>query len=72
MTNRPAAVFRLPGGRLAPGAPADVTVFDPDREWNVDPQQLFSKGKNTPLAGHFLRGQVLYTVVGGDVVFERA
>ena len=72
MTSRPAAVFRLPGGRLAPGAPADVTVFDPDREWNVDPQQLFSKGKNTPLAGHFLRGQVLYTVVGGDVVFERA
>jgi dihydroorotase len=71
MTCRPAAVFRLPGGTLAPGAPADVTVFDPDREWNVDPQQLFSKGKNTPLAGHFLRGQVQYTVVGGEVVFER-
>jgi dihydroorotase len=71
MTCRPAAVFRLPGGALAPGAPADVTVFDPDREWNVDPQQLFSKGKNTPLAGHFLRGQVQYTVVGGEVVFER-
>jgi dihydroorotase len=71
MTCRPAAVFRLPGGTLAPGAPADVTVFDPDREWNVEPQQLFSKGKNTPLAGHFLRGQVQYTVVGGEVVFER-
>jgi dihydroorotase len=71
MTSRPAAVFRLPGGRLTPGEPADVTVFDPDREWNVDPQQFFSKGKNTPLAGHFLRGQVLYTVVGGDLVFER-
>jgi dihydroorotase len=71
MTCRPAAVFRLPGGTLAPGAPADVTVFDPDREWNVDPQQLFSKGKNTPLAGHFLRGQAQYTIVGGEVVFER-
>jgi dihydroorotase len=71
MTSRPAGVFKLPGGTLSPGAPADITLFDLDREWNVDPQQLFSKGKNTPLAGHFLRGQVVLTVVGGEVVFER-
>ncbi|HEV2125487.1 MAG TPA: dihydroorotase, partial [Chloroflexota bacterium] len=70
MTSRPAAVFNLPTGTLSPGAPADVTLFDPDREWCVDPQQLRSKGKNTPLAGHFLRGQVVITVVGGEVVFE--
>ncbi|MBI3971732.1 MAG: dihydroorotase [Chloroflexi bacterium] len=70
MTSRPAAVFNLPGGTLSTGAPADVAAFDPDREWCVNPQQLRSKGKNTPLAGHFLRGQVLFTVVGGEVVFE--
>ncbi len=71
LTSRAAPVFHLPGGTLAPGAPADVTIFDPEREWDVDPQRLFSRGKNTPLAGHLLRGQVLYTVVGGEVVFER-
>lgn len=71
MTCRPAAVFNLPGGTLSPGAPADVTLFDPEREWNVDPHHFHSKGKNTPLAGHFLRGQVLFTVTGGEVAFER-
>jgi dihydroorotase len=52
------------------GAAADVTIFDPEREWCVDPQQLRSKGKNTPLAGHVLRGQVVTTIVGGEVVHE--
>lgn len=69
MTSRPAAVFNLPAGTLSPGAPADVTIFDPEREWCVDPQQMRSKGKNTPLAGHILRGQVITTIVNGDVVF---
>ena len=71
MTVRPARVFGLPGGTLSVGAAADVVVFDPEREWVVDPQQMKSKGKNTPLAGHFLRGQTAATIVGGEVVFER-
>ena len=70
MTSRPAAVFGLPAGTLSAGATADVVIFDPEREWCVDPQQMFSKGKNTPLAGHFLRGQALFTLVGGEVVHE--
>ena len=70
MTVRPAQVFNLPAGTLSAGAPADVVVFDPEREWCVDPQQMRSKGKNTPLAGHFLRGQAVCTIVGGEVVFE--
>lgn len=71
MTHRPAAIFGLPGGTLAPGAPGDVAVLDLDREWCVDPSQFRSKGRNTPLAGHFLKGQVLYTLVGGEAVFQR-
>lgn len=70
MTGRPAAVFGLPAGSLAAGAAADVVVLDPEREWCVDPQQMRSKGKNTPLAGHFLRGQAVLTIVGGEVVHE--
>jgi dihydroorotase len=70
MTSRPAAVFGLPAGTLAAGAPADVVVVDPDREWCVDPQQMRSRGKNTPLAGLVLRGQVVTTIVGGEIVYE--
>lgn len=70
LTVRPARVFGLASGTLTPGAAADVVVFDPEREWCVDPQQMKSKGKNTPLAGHFLRGQTVTTIVGGEVVFE--
>lgn len=55
---------------LQPGTPADVVLFDPDREWVVDPQKFVSKGKNTPLQGTKLRGQVVATLVAGRVVFR--
>ncbi len=67
------ALDRRPGldglGSLAPGAPADVVVFDPQQEWVVEPERFASKGRNTPLAGRTLRGQVVATVCGGRVVY---
>jgi dihydroorotase len=66
----PARVFALPGGALDPGAPADVTVFDPRREWKVEPANFLSKGRNTPFAGMTLRGRALCTIVGGRVAFR--
>jgi len=68
MATRPARIFHLPGGTLAEGVPADVTVFDPTREWKVDPSEFISKGRNTPYAGRALRGRAVYTIVGGRVV----
>jgi dihydroorotase len=66
------ALDRRPGldglGSLAPGAPADVVVLDPQREWVVEPERFASRGRNTPLAGRSLRGQVVATVCGGKVV----
>jgi dihydroorotase len=60
---------RVPGiGTLSAGAPGDVVVFDPGREWTVEREALVSKGKNTPLLGRTLRGQVVATVYGGEVV----
>jgi dihydroorotase len=56
-------------GSLSPGAPADVVVFDPQREWVVEPERFASKGRNTPLAGRTLRGQVVATVYGGRIVY---
>jgi dihydroorotase len=71
MSTQPARVFNLPGGTLAVGAPADVVVFDPTREWTVQPENFFSKSRNTPFAGRTVRGQADYTVVRGRVVFQR-
>ncbi|MBI4330479.1 MAG: dihydroorotase [Chloroflexi bacterium] len=55
---------------LKPGATADITVFDPDREWTVLPEALLSKGKNTPLTGQKMKGKVMLTLVGGRVVYK--
>jgi dihydroorotase len=57
-------------GTLNTGAPADVVIIDPDREWTVQPQDFASKGKNTPLSGRALRGAVVATVYGGTAVYE--
>jgi dihydroorotase len=65
----PAKVFGLPGGTLAPGAIADVTVFDPARGWVVDAKQFRTKGRNTPYQGMTLTGRTLRTYVGGRLVF---
>ena len=57
-------------GRLEVGAVADITIFDPEAEWLVDPEAFASKGKNTPLAGYALRGRVMATIVAGRLVHK--
>jgi len=70
LSTRPARVLGLPGGTLAPGSPADVTVLDLDRRVQVDPARFQSKGRNTPFAGWTLKGGPVLTVVDGRVVFS--
>ena len=65
LTIGPARAFSLAAGTLAPGTAADVTVFDPDREWTVDPHLFKSKSRNTPFAGWQLRGAIAATFVAG-------
>ena len=72
MSCAPARLFKLPGGTLRKGAIADVTVFDPDAAWTVDPARFASKGRNTPYAGRELRGLVELTVVDGRVIHRRS
>ena len=57
-------------GTLKPGASGDVTVLDPDAEWVVDSTTFASKGRNTPVDGITLKGQVVKTIVGGRLVHE--
>jgi dihydroorotase len=57
-------------GTLAIGCSADITLFDPNREWTVDPRTFVSKGKNTPLAGANLKGRVVMTFYQGKMVYK--
>ena len=56
-------------GALKLGAPANITIFDPEREWVVDSSKFVSKGKNTPFDGYQFKGKVMATLVNGNIVY---
>jgi dihydroorotase len=64
----PARLLNLPGGRLSPGAPGDVTILDLETEHVVDPARFRSRSRNTPFGGWTLRGASWMTIVAGRVV----
>ena len=71
MTYNPASILRLPTkGRLSLGSDADITIFDPEEEWTIDPEQFASKARNTPFAGRKVKGRVKYTIVGGNIIYQ--
>lgn len=68
VTINPARVLGLETGRLTPGAPADICIFDPDAVWWCMPETLRSQAKNSPFLGWELPGRVSYTLVDGRVI----
>jgi dihydroorotase len=70
MTVNPARILGLPVGRLAPGAPADLVLFDPDLSWCIATDDFRSKSKNAPFDGRQVRGRVRRTVVDGRTIFR--
>jgi dihydroorotase len=69
MSVNPAKILHVPGGSLAPGAPADITILAPDLQVTVDRTKFVSKSKNTPYHGWSFKGGVAATIVGGKVVY---
>jgi len=57
-------------GALRSGCRADVMILDPNREWIVDSRSFASKGKNTPFNGYTFKGQVIMTIVAGQIVYK--
>src|SRR5690606_36940490 len=72
MASGPARLAGLDGrkGGLAPGADADLAIWDPDAERTVDPSMLHPRHPVTPYAGMKLRGQVRTTILRGEIVFN--
>ncbi len=69
MAVRPNEIFNLPCNRFNPGDPADFILFDPDEEWVVARENLFSKSCNTPYLGKTLKGRVKHHWQGGRQLF---
>ena len=68
MSANPATILRVPGGNLAVGAPADITLIDLNREWTVDASAFASRSRNCPFNGWTLKGKAVVTIVGGRIV----
>ena len=70
ITSAPAEVLGLQSGQLAPGASADICIFDPEAIWQLTPEALKSRGKNSPWLSYMMTGKVKATLVGGRVVYQ--
>ena len=69
MSLAPAKLYHLDAGYLKEGGPADLTVFDPRKEWTAE--NFASKAANSPFIGERLPGVVSYTICGGEIVYSR-
>lgn len=70
LTRSPARIVGLGVPTIAEGAPANLTLIDPNREWTIEPERLRTKSKNTPFMGQKVKGMVIATVVSGSLAFE--
>ena len=68
MTTAPAQFLKIPAGTLAPGAAADLLIWDPKARWRLSPSESFSKSQNSPYTEQDLMGRVLATFVAGRQV----
>jgi len=70
MTCNPARILGLKSGRLRVGAPADITLIDPDRVWVIDPREFKSKARNCPFAGWPVQGRAVGLFVAGHLAMK--
>lgn len=72
ITQIPASILAIDAGHLSLDAAADICIFDPEIYWKVTPTTLKSQGKNTPFLGMELPGCVKYTLVNGNIIYQRS
>jgi len=70
LSTTPAEILSINAGHLSVGAPADVCIFDPNRQWELQKDTMYSQGKNSPFLGWLLEGRVTHTLLGGKLVHQ--
>lgn len=70
LTTNPARILNIPRGSIGIDDIADITIIDPDYEWNYDINKTFSRSKNSPFNNRKLKGKAMFTIVSGKVVYE--
>jgi dihydroorotase len=68
LSGNPARVLHIKSGALTVGFAADVCIFDPELEWQVNSDNWKSQGVNTPFWGQTLKGRVTYTLQAGKII----
>jgi len=68
----PAKIVGLDAGTLTPGKQADIVVIDPEQYWKLSPENMLSRGHNTPFSDWELKGKVVHTLLAGKTVFKCA
>ena len=71
MSYNPARILGLDKGVVEEGKPADLVVFNAEKQYVIDPADFWSKGRNTPFAGKKVKGMVMATIVDGRVIYEK-
>jgi dihydroorotase len=71
VTLYPAQILNIKVGRLLPGAPADLCIFDPDFSGIRESEKLVSMGRNTPFLECNMKGKVTAVIVGGKVITDQ-
>ena len=69
LTHKPAQILKLESGALTPGFAADLCIFDPEQEWQINSANWRSQGVNTPFWGQTFKGKVTQTLQAGKVIY---
>jgi dihydroorotase len=69
LSTQPAAILGIDAGVLAPDRPADLCLYDPELEWQLDSAAMLSRGRNTPFEGWSFQGKVRHTIIGGELIY---
>ncbi len=69
LSTQPAAILGIDAGVLAANRPADICIYDPEQDWQLDTTTMLSRGKNTPFEGWNFQGKVRHTIIDGRLVY---
>lgn len=70
LTQNPANILKIQQGALTPGFLADICIFNPALNWEVNHKNWKSTGRNTPFWGKTLEGRVMHTIQSGRIIYS--